>query len=148
MTSIPRLCTYRAVLLMLAIHMMRLVIVVLILKALVHAHLVSLVSAAIEQAMILPMAAVVVHAVSVVRRRVCPGRAIGGGCVGVLLEDGAGVAYRRAVPMLLEAARVAGVLVREEELAAGIEPVERIGHPCPHRWPCRCGRGSAGSGAG
>ena len=71
MIAIPALAAHASMILMLIVHMVRLMAMILILIRLVHVHLIALVSCtAVEQAMILSMAAVVVHAVGVVRRRV------------------------------------------------------------------------------
>ena len=74
-----------AVILVLVVHVMCLVAVILPVKALVHAHLIVLVGgAAIEHAMVLSMAVVVVHVA--VRRRVCARRPVRRGRVCVRLE--------------------------------------------------------------
>lgn len=99
----------------------------LTLEALVHAHLVALVRrAAVEQSMVLPVTAVVEHAVGVMRRRVRARRSVRGRRVRVGLEERPTVIRGRAVAVM----RVSGVrgMVVVEELAAGIEPVETIGH--------------------
>ena len=62
------LTTYSTMIVMLVVDMMLLMPMTLTLEALVHVHLVVVVSrAAIEQAMVLPMVAVIVHAVRVMR---------------------------------------------------------------------------------
>ena len=74
MVAEASLAANSAVILVLIAHVMRLMSVALVLEALVHVHLVVLVSrAAIEQAMVLPVAAMVVHAVGIVRGRVRAG---------------------------------------------------------------------------
>lgn len=94
----------------------------------VDLRLVRLVSSvSIQQAMILPMATVIEHAVRVVSRRVRARRPIRGGRVDVWLEKASGAANRRAVAVGVQ---VPGVLVLIEILAAGMEPVETI---CHHR---------------
>ena len=76
--AIAALTTDAAVLLMLAVHMVRVVPMTVALEGLVHVHLEALMGrTAVEQAMILPMAAVVVHAVRVMRRGVRARRSIG-----------------------------------------------------------------------
>ena len=70
MVAKAALSTYRAMVLMLVVAMLCLMTMVLVLKALVHVHLIVLVAGtAIEQTMILSVVGVVVHAaVRVVRR--------------------------------------------------------------------------------
>lgn len=76
--------------------------------------------------MVLPVAAVVVHAVVIVRRRVRARGSVRRGRVGVGLEQCPTIAGGRAVAVV-QVSGMTGVLV-VEELAAGIEPVETIGH--------------------
>ena len=104
---------------------MSLLPLVVVLIALVHVHLVILVSrTAIEHAMVLPMAVVIVH---VVGRRMRARRSVRRGRVGVGLEQRAAIPDRRAVAVV-DVPGMAGVLVRIVEMAAGVEPVETIGH--------------------
>ena len=85
--AVAALSSYCTLILMLIIEMMRLVSVSLPLKALVHIHLVALVTrTSVEQAMVLPMTAVVVHPEVVASGRVRAGRSIWRRRVGVLLE--------------------------------------------------------------
>lgn len=118
------------VVLMLIAQMVSCMRVRLVLKMLcqVHLRLVGLMSrVAIEQAMVLPMAAVIEHAVRVVSWGVGARRSIWGGRVDARLEEASGVANGRAVAMGVQ---VPGVLILIEILAAGMEPVETI---CHHR---------------
>ena len=123
--------TNASVILVLVVQMVSLMNICVILKVLrqVHLWLEILVSVvAIQHGMVLPVAAMVEHVVWVVSRRVRARRAIRRGSVGVRLEEGPAVANRRAVAVVVQVPRV-GVLV--EILAAGIEPVETIGHHLP-----------------
>lgn len=119
-----------SVVLVLVVQVVSSVRVCVVLKVLrqVHLRLVGLMArVAVQQAMVLPMAAVVEHAVRVVSRRVRARRAVRGRRVDVGLEQPSGVANRRAVAVGVQ---VPGVLVLVEILAAGMEPVETI---CHHR---------------
>ena len=130
MIAIPALAAHASMVLMLIIHMVRLMAMILILIRLVHVHLIALVSCtAVEQAMILSMAAVVVHAVGVVRRRVRTRRSVRRGGVGVRLEQASAAVDGRVIAVV-RISRMGGVVV-EVELAAGIEPVVTIGHHQP-----------------
>ena len=131
MIAVPALAAHASMILMLVIHVMGLMTMILILKRLVHAHLVSLVSCtAIEQAMILSMAAVIVHAVGVVRRRVRARRPVGRGSVGVRLKQASAAVDGRAIAVVwISRMRRVVVVV---ELTAGIEPVVTIGHHQTH----------------
>jgi len=126
----PAVTTQSAVILVMIVHVMALLGVVVAVKGLgnVHATEGLMRGAAIEQAMILPVVAMAIeHVVGIVRRRVRARRSIRRRGVGVG-EELSGVANGRAVAVV-QIPGVGGLLLGVvEELAAGIEPVERIGH--------------------
>ena len=131
MISEPTSSTHTTMVIGLIVYMVILMTMVLVVEPLRHVHLKVLMSSTtVKQAMVLPMVAMTVHAVRVVRRRIRARRSVGRGCIGVVLKYSPATPYRRAVSVV----RVPGVvimLVRIEELAAGIEPVESIGHYQP-----------------
>ena len=119
-----------AMILVLIVQVMSSVRVRVVLEVLreVHLWLVGLVSrVAIQQAMVLPMAAVVEHAVWIVGRRVGARRSVRGRRVDIWMKETSGVANRRSVAVRMQVPRV---LVLIEILAAGLKPVETI---CHHR---------------
>lgn len=87
MATKAALPTHPAMVLVLIVDVMRLMAMTLTLEAFVHVHLIALVTCtAVEEAMVLPMAAMIVHAEGIVRRRVRARRSVRRRRIGVLLE--------------------------------------------------------------
>jgi hypothetical protein len=111
------------------VHVMWLVRVALTVESFVqaaaHAAIVVMLCAAVQHAVVLSVAAMAEHVVRRVCRRMGAGRPVGRRGVVAVVEDGAARGDGRAVPGM-QVPRMLGVI--EEELAAGIEPVEPIGH--------------------
>ena len=126
----PAVATQSTVILVMIVHVMTLLRVIVAVEGLgdVHATEGLMRGAAIEQAMILPVVAMAIeHVVGIVRRRVRARRSIRRRGVGIG-EKLSSVADGRAVAVV-QIPGMRGLLLGViKELAAGIEPVERIGH--------------------